>query len=80
MFLMFKSVYSTYDGIDGVSDCIPVQTYRELPPVLGSVHHLFSKCFFYDVGVFAFSNWLNPEHCVQGSLTARKNCFCDQVK
>jgi hypothetical protein len=48
-------VYSPYDGTYGLW-LLALQTYSELPPVLGSVHHPLSKCFvsFYDVVVFAF--------------------------
>jgi hypothetical protein len=30
--------------------------------------------FFYDVGVFAFPYWVNPEHWFHDPLNARKNC------
>ena len=53
---MFKILYIIRIPAHTVSDYIAVQTYSELPPVLGSVHHPPSKCFvsFYDAGVVAF--------------------------
>jgi hypothetical protein len=77
---MFKIAYSPYDGTY-VSDCIALQTYSELPPVFGSVHHPPSKCFvsYYDVGLLP-SLWLNPECWVQGSLNTKKNCFLSKAK
>ena len=56
MFIKFKIVCIILMTAHMVSDYIALQTYSELPPVLGSIHHPPSKCFvsFYDAGVVAF--------------------------